>query len=163
MDRDQAAKQEGDHSIRLAYDHGPRAEESAFWTVVDGMGQMVLAGWCLSTATLMVLLGMGRLRDTGELAPLIDGVLAVLFVGLGAVLMLIGARFFMRGVRAAHAAWRKVCFGITYRRHGDARSAWLAVDGDPVLEPYLRYLMKRDARQAHPRSHDAPPPHGPPP
>ncbi len=134
--------------------NGPRIEESAFWTLIDAAGQIVLAGWCLSTSVLTVTFGFDQAKEIarGEWLPAGDPTqaaavaLVAMLVGVGALLLWIGGRFMRRGLCALRLAVRKMLFGLWYRRNTDFARVALAVEGDPILEPYLRYLVKREFR-----------------
>jgi|GEM_PF-1446822 len=130
---------------KLGYHLKPRADEAALWTLVGGVGQLVLAGWCLAMASLVLLLGIGQLRSYGDLPSWTSGVLAVIFIGIGAVLLYVGVRFLAQSIACFWAAWRKTWFMISYYRNPDPTRAMQAAEGDPLLEPYVRHLLKRGA------------------
>lgn len=134
---------ENDNRSRLSSLFAARADESALWTLVNGVGQFVLSGWCLTFASLALLIGFSQLVSDGGLPAWLNGVLAAFLIGLGAVLLFIGLRFLAQSFSCFWVAWRKAWFMFRYYRSPDARRAFQAAEGDPVLGPYVRHLLKR--------------------
>jgi len=121
----------------------PRADEAALWTLVGAVGQFVLAGWCLAFASFSLMVGLSQLLAKSSLPSWVNGVLAALFIGVGLLLLYGGLRLLAQSLRCFWVAWRKAWFVFAYSRHPDPMRAIQAAAGDPVLEPYLRYLLKR--------------------
>lgn len=130
---------------RLTWFMKPRADEAALWTLVSGVGQFVLAGWCLAFASMSLLLGFSQLLGDNGLPGWLNGLLAALFIGLGAILLLLGLRVVAQSFRCFWVAWRKAWFAFACHRRPDTTRAFQAAEGDPILEPYLRHLLRRGA------------------
>ena len=123
----------------------PRGDEAALWTLVNAVGHFVLAGWCLAFAGMALLIGFSQLLSDGGLPSWLNGILAALFIGVGALLLIVGLHLLGQSFRCFWVAWRKAWFVFSYHRRPDAARAIQAAEGDPVLEPYVRHLLKRGA------------------
>ena len=129
--------------FRLAYGIAPRGDEAALWTLICAVGQFVLGGWSLSMAALTFLLALGHLHSYEGFPSWLSRLIAAFFFAISAVLLGVGARFVLRSAQGVWVAWRKVWFILSYYRHLDIARAQQEVEGDPLLEEYLRYLVRR--------------------
>lgn len=128
----------------------PKPAEGALWTLVGGVGQFVMAGWCLTIAVFMMIVGYAGMHSGGSLLLRAVAVLLALFVVVGIALAAFGVRFLARAFAAFWMAWRKALFLFAFRRSPDRRRALQAIVGDPVLEPYAQHLIRRGVLEIPP-------------
>ena len=121
----------------------PKPDEGVLWTLVSGIGQFVVAGWCITIAGLMIVVGYAGMHGRGSVLASAAAILMTLFVLVGVALAAIGVRFLARSARAFWVAMRKALFVVSFSQAVDKRRALHAVVGDPLLEPYARYLLQR--------------------
>ncbi len=121
----------------------PKPDEGVLWTLVSGIGQFVVAGWCITIAGLMIVVGYAGMHGRGSVLASAAAILMTLFVLVGVALAAIGVRFLARSARAFWVAMRKALFVVSFNQAVDKRRALHAVVGDPLLEPYARYLLQR--------------------
>jgi len=143
------ARVRGDHEqeeslqSRLGWDTRPRADEAAMWTLVSAVGQFVLVGWAASIGSLMLILGWSFVQNPTGVPSWVNGLIAAFFVILGASLAFFSVRLLVQALRAFWAAIRKGWFLVHYRASPHPARARAAAEGDPLLDPYLRFLVKR--------------------
>ena len=128
---------------KSGWDITPKGDESAMWTFISATGLFVLTGWCLSIGLSMGMLGLKFITSPLELPGWINAIGAGIFLIMGIVLVYFSMRLF---IRAAHTAWfafRKAWFLYSIRKYPDPDRALRLAEGDPVLEPYLRFLVRR--------------------
>ena len=127
----------------VGWDVAPKGDESAMWTLVGAVGQVVLTGWTLSVALTMAALGIKFITDPMNAPSWVNGIAASIFFILAIGLFYFSIRLFIRAVRSAWATYRKAMFLFSIRRYPDATRSRRMAEGDPLLEPYLRFLVRR--------------------
>jgi hypothetical protein len=120
----------------------PRSDEAALWTFINAVGQLVLTGWAATVGTMLLILGVSFLQSPTGFPQWVNGVAAALFILVGAVLIVFTFRLLSRALKAFWVTFRKVLFIYDYSRKRDGNRALQVANGDPVLEPYLRYLVR---------------------